>query len=108
RSRAIVSACRVAVLEVKPEQHLGQVVPARGELIEDLLGRGELLLLEAIHLAAGQNQPRDLAPVHFCGHLARVALSHGQAPSASTTAAINRSICASLMPTTLKRPLSAM
>ena len=48
------------------------------ELIENLLGGDELLLLQPIHLAAGQDQPRDLAPIHLCGNLAGIAISHGR------------------------------
>ena len=92
RPRPVVAARRVAILELKPKQHLRHVMAARGELIQDLLGGNELLLLQPVHLPAGQDQPRDLAPVHVCGNPARVAVRHGQASRVSTTAAINRSI----------------
>ena len=104
RPRTIIAEDAVAVLELQPEQHLGHVVAARAELVEDLLRGNELLFLDPIHFAAGEDQPCDLAPVHVDGYLARIAISHGQASIASITAAINRSIWSSPMPTTLKRP----
>ena len=48
------------------------------KLVEDLLGGDELLLFQTVHFPAGQNQPRDLAPIHVSGNLARVAVSHGE------------------------------
>jgi alanyl-tRNA synthetase len=49
---------------------------ASAELVEDLLGRNKLLLLDSVHLPARKHQPRDLAPVDFGRHPARVAVSH--------------------------------
>ncbi len=76
RPRAVVSARCIAILELKSEQHLRQVVPARAELIEHLLGRNELLLLDPVHLPACQNEPRDLPPIDFGGYAAGVPISH--------------------------------
>jgi hypothetical protein len=58
-------------------EHLRHVVPAGRELVEDLLLRDELLLLEPVHLAAGQDEPRDLAPIDLRRDAAGVPLSHG-------------------------------
>ncbi len=108
RPRTVIAEHPVAVLELQPEQHLGHVVPARRELVEYLLRRNELFFLDPVHLAAGEDQPRDLAPVDLSRNSARVAVGHGQLSIAPTTAAVNRSIWSSPRPTTLKRPLSAM
>src|SRR4051812_48782557 len=102
--RTVVAEHAVAVLQLKSEQHLRQVVAARAELIEDLLRGDELLLLDPVHFAAGEDQSCNLAPIHFGGYSPGVAIGHGQESIAPTTAAINRSIWRSAMPTTLKRP----
>src|SRR6185369_9301914 len=105
RARPIIAEHAVAILELKAQQHLRHVVPARAELVEDLLGRDELLLLDPVHFAAGEDQPCNLAPIDFGGYSPGVAVGHGQESIAPTTAAINRSIWSSPSPTTLNRPL---
>ena len=76
RPRPVIAAGGVTLLELHAQQRLRQIVAPRGKLVEHLLGRDEFFLLDPVHLAAGEDDPRDLAPIDLGGHQAGVALSH--------------------------------
>ena len=80
RPRPIIAARCISVAQLQAQQHLRHVVPARAELVEHLLCRNEVLFLDPVHCATGEDEARNVSPVRLAGKL-RVGLSHPWRPS---------------------------